>query len=386
MELAKATRDWQKSATAEFFELAAQMKATGHDIIDLSVGQPDFNTPDVVKQAAIKAILGNQTRYTPVKGIKPLLEAISASLGKEGLDYDASSEIIAGLGGKEPLSLAFKVILNPGDEVIIPIPCWPDFVAMVRDCGAIPVLYDMRNGSSGLGHVITDKTKAVVVNSPSNPTGMVWPNEWLEELAKLLAGTKIWIVADEVYKDIVFAPAVFHSSASYPGMKKRTILVRAASKTYAMTGWRIGYAAGPKEVIAKMAVKKQQTTNCTPTISQFAYLAALTEDEAAQDVRAMVAEYQGRLKKQILPFAQKLELQFGSEYFIPEGAFYLFFQLPKAWHRDCLGFCKDLLHQKLVAVVPGCGFEYPGWVRLSYAAPSAQIEAGLAKIWEFLLS
>ena len=380
------------SETLAMSQKSSEMKAQGIDVINMSVGEPDFMTPDHVKEAGKKAIDDNFSKYSPVPGYPVLREAIVKKLKQENhLDY-AVSEIVVGTGGKQGVCNTILALVNPGDEVIIPAPYWVSYPQMVKLAGGVPVIVsagieqDFKITAEQLEHAITPKTKMIILCSPSNPTGSVYSAEELESLAKVvLAHDDLFVLSDEIYEHINYIGG--HCSiASCQGMKERTILCNGVSKAYAMTGWRLGWIAAP-EWIAKGINKLQgQYTSGTCSVSQMAAVAAYEADQAC------VAEYREAFRRRrdlIVRLAKEIP---GLEVNVPQGAFYLFpkcssyFGKTDGKHviRSSSDLAMYILEEAGVATVGGDAFGAPECFRMSYATSDDNIKEALRRIKEVL--
>ncbi|HDQ22889.1 MAG TPA: aminotransferase class I/II-fold pyridoxal phosphate-dependent enzyme [Candidatus Uhrbacteria bacterium] len=345
--------------------------------IALAAGEPDFGPP----QAAIDALhqkidTPKNNRYSAVKGKELLLAAISQWLKQtRKLEYSLE-EIIASSGAKMDIYLGSLTSVNPGDRVLIPSPYWTSYPDIIRMCDGEPVCKTWAE-LEDLGNVLDQENiRVMILNSPNNPSGQVISPEKLAQMAAILADKDVLVISDEVYWPITYAPNVHVSIAQFPGMKDKTLVIDGASKAFAMAGYRLGWAAGPKEWIAAMAKFQGQTTSCPSTLSQEAVLAAL--EKSAKDVEIMRQAYEIRLKKIVLPFAKEL----GLKYFEPGGAFYFFFKIPG--RNDCYDFCLELLEKEKVGLTPGVAFGCKGWARISYAAASEELTEAFARIKKFL--
>ncbi|UCD93461.1 MAG: pyridoxal phosphate-dependent aminotransferase [Candidatus Zixiibacteriota bacterium] len=379
------------SPTLRINAKAKAMIAAGVDVIDLSVGEPDFPTPADIKDAGKKAIDDNFTGYTANDGIPELKEAIQTKLKREnGLDYNLN-EIIVGAGGKQCLYNAFVSILNRDEEVIIPAPYWVSYPQQVSMVKGKPVIVRTReeNGfritPEELKANINFNTKALVINNPGNPTGSAYTREQLMEICEIAVAEGLIIVADEIYEKVIYGDYVFHSVASLSDkIKARTILVNGVSKSYSMTGWRIGYAAGPREIIAAMNIIQSHSTSNANSIAQKAAAEALSGHEA--EINRMVAEFQARRNYTL----NKLRRIPGISCYEPQGAFYLFPNTSEYYNtehggmkiRNSYGLAYYLLKEAAVAVVPGSAFGADENIRLSYAASMDEIEEGTNRIIE----
>lgn len=369
---------------------AKQMMAEGIDVINFGAGEPDFDTPDFIKEAATRALKEGKTKYTPVGGIPELKDAIISKLKRDNnLNYNRD-EIIVSVGGKHALYNAFQVLLNPGDEVIIPAPYWVSYTDQVLLSEGVPVIIPTEEKDQFLirpevlEKKISSKTKIFVLNSPSNPTGAAYQKERLEEIAEVLTKRNILCLSDEIYEKIIYDGFRFTSIASMnEKIKNLTITVNGASKVYSMTGWRMGYAAGPKEIIQAMTKIQGQVTTNINSATQWASVAALN---GPQDfLKGWVAEFQKR-RDFIVDAFNKIP---GVTCFKPQGAFYVFPNL-SAYFKGKIKNSDDLaaylLENAKVAVVPGSGFGADGFIRLSYATSMEKIQEGMERIKKALLT
>ncbi len=386
--LSKSILSVAPSATMAMTQLARELKAEGRDVIGLSAGESDFDTPEHIGEAAEKAIRDGKTRYTAVDGIPELKDAIIEKFNREnGLDY-SPSEINVSPGGKPVIFNALAVTLNPGDEVVIPAPCWVSYPGMVSLLGATPVIVPcgvetgFRLSAEALEAAITPNTKWLMLNSPSNPTGSAYSRDDLEALAEVLRRhPDILVLSDDIYEHLIYDGFEFATLASVAlDLKHRVLTMNGVSKAYAMTGWRIGYAGGPDWLIKAMAKYMGQTTSNPASISQWAAAAALT---GPQDfISEARAAYNAR-RKNVVDAINSVK---GLSCRAPEGAFYAFFDC-----REVLGgtietdtdFTKSLLAETGVALVPGSAFHAPGFVRLSYAADPNLLEEACARLKQF---
>ena len=382
------------SATIAATQKARDLKAQGKEIISLSVGEPDFDTPDNIKKAAIEAIQRGETKYPPVLGIVPLREAIAKKFKREnGLDYKASQTIV-GTGGKQVLFNAFLATLNPGDEVIIPTPYWVSYPDMVLLCGGTPVLvpttmaHDFKLQAGDLDRAITKKTKWIILNSPSNPSGAAYSRDELKALTDVLVRhPHVWILTDDMYEHLVYGDFVFTTPAQIePNLMDRTLTMNGVSKAYAMTGWRIGYGAGPDALIKAMDMVQGQQTSGACTIAQWAAVEALNGPQTHLPVFRKAFEERRDLVVSMLNQAKHLRCP------SPEGAFYVY---PSC--ADAIGkvgpsgkviatdedFCTELLNAEGVAVVHGSAFGLGPNFRISYATSTGVLEEACKKIQRF---
>ncbi len=393
MQVASRIRQIPPSATLALNAKANQLKAQGVDIVNFGVGEPDFDTPANIREAAIRAINEGFTRYTPVGGIPELKEAIADRFQADyGLTYKAA-EIMVSCGGKHGLYNLFQIMFEPGDEVIIPAPFWVSYVPMAMLAEAAPVLIPTReaNGfkltAAELKERLTPKTKALVLNSPSNPTGGVYTRKELEDLGKLVLEHGLYVISDDIYDKILFDGAKFVNIAMLdPELKARTFILNGVSKAYAMTGWRIGYLLGPQEGIAAATNLQSQSTSNPTSIAQKAAVEAL---RGPQDtVTAMVAEFAWR-RDDIL--RRTLEIP-GVTCPKPGGAFYLFPNFsayfsklkPAPGQSNSQALADYLLTEARLAAVPGNEFGEDNCLRFSYATSRERIATGLSRIKEAL--
>lgn len=389
MRLAKRIHKIKPSPTLAVDAKAKALKAQGVDVIGFGAGEPDFDTPDHIKQAAVKALRDGFTKYTPAGGTEELKEAVCEKFKKDnGLVY-TPAEILISCGAKHSLYNIFQALLDPGDEVIIPAPYWVSYPDMVYLAGGVPVIIpaderrEFKVTPHTLATAITSRTKAFILNSPSNPTGAAYSREELHALAEVLKKTNIVVISDEIYEKIVYDGTVAHSILTVePELRNRAIIVNGVSKTYAMTGWRIGYAAGPKDVITAMTTVQSQSTSNPTSIAQKAALAALT---GPQDfIVTMNAEFDRRRRYMV----ERLNSIPGMSCSMPAGAFYTFPSIASLCGKqngghiitDADAFASYLLETVNVAVVSGSGFGAPLNIRLSYATSFELIEKGLDRI------
>ena len=380
------------SATLAMSQKSSEMKAQGIDVINMSVGEPDFNTPDNIKEAAKKAIDENFSRYSPVPGYPDLRKAIVAKLKKEnGLDYTVN-EVIVGTGGKQCVCNAVLALVNPGDEVIIPAPYWVSYPQMVKLAGGTPVIVNagfdqgFKMTAEQLENAITEKTKMLILCSPSNPTGSVYSKEELAALAEVLKKhPEVFVLADEIYEHINYI-GKHHSIAQEPGMKEQVIIANGVSKAYAMTGWRIGFLAGPEWIIKGCNKLQGQYTSGTCSVSQKAAEAAYTLDQGAVEEMRVAFE---RRRNLIVKLAKEVP---GLEVNMPQGAFYLFPKCNSYFGKsngektinNSTDFAMYLLEEAHVATVGGDAFGDPDCFRMSYATSDENIVEAIRRIKEAL--
>ena len=395
--LAQALSRVKPSATIAMTQKARDLKALGRDIISLSVGEPDFDTPDNIKQAGIDAIRRGETKYPPVSGIMPLREAIAAKFKRENkLDYKPTQTIV-GTGGKHILFNAFLATINPGDEVIIPAPYWVSYPEIVLLCGGTPVIVDtpMAKGfklqPADLEKAITARTKWIVLNSPSNPSGAAYTREELKAVTDVLVRhPHVWVLTDDIYEHLTYGDFVFATPAEVePALYERTLTMNGMSKAYAMTGWRIGYAAGPDQLIKAMDMIQGQQTSGACTIAQWASVEALngpqdflkTRAKAFEERRDLVVSMLGQAKHLVCPK--------------PEGAFYVYPSCASAMGKKTPSgkvlnndedFVIALLENEGVATVHGTAFGMGPNFRVSYATSTEALEQACRKIQNFTAS
>ena len=381
------------SATLAMSQRSNEMKAQGIDVINMSVGEPDFMTPDHVKMAGKKAIDDNFSKYSPVPGYLSLRKAIANKLKRENnLNYSAS-EVMVGTGGKQGVCNTILALVNPGDEVIIPAPYWVSYPQMVKLAGGVPVIVpagieqDFKVTADQLKAAITSKTKLIILCSPSNPTGSVYTKEELEALAKVvLEHNNLFVLSDEIYEHINYIGC--HASiAACEGMKERTIICNGVSKAYAMTGWRLGWVAAPEWIIKGLNKLQGQYTSGTSSVSQMAALAAYEGDQGCvEDFRKAFQ----RRRDLIVSLAKEVP---GLEVNVPEGAFYLFPKCSSYFGKtdgkhvinNSTDFALYLLEEGHVATVAGDAFGSPDYFRMSYATSDDNIIEALSRIKEVLL-
>ncbi len=380
------------SATLAMSQKSSEMKAQGIDVINMSVGEPDFNTPENIKEAAKKAIDDNFSRYSPVPGYPDLRKAIVAKLKNEnGLNYTVN-EVIVGTGGKQGICNVILALVNPGDEVIIPAPYWVSYPQMAKLAGGVPVIVnagfdqDFKMTPEQLEAAITPKTKMLILCSPSNPTGSVYSKEELAALADVLRKhPDVFVLADEIYEHINYI-GKHHSIAQEPGLKEQVIIANGVSKAYAMTGWRIGFLAGPEWIIKGCNKLQGQYTSGTCSVSQKAAEAAYTLDQSAVEEMRQAFE---RRRDLIVKLAKEVP---GLEVNIPQGAFYLFPKCNSYFGKsngnktinNSTDFAMYLLEEAHVATVGGDAFGDPDCFRMSYATSDENIKEAIRRIKEAL--
>ncbi|MDM5333361.1 pyridoxal phosphate-dependent aminotransferase [Ureibacillus composti] len=387
--LANRVKTLSPSATLAITAKAKELKAQGIDVIGLGAGEPDFNTPQNILDAAADSMNKGFTKYTPAGGLPVLKQAIIDKLIRDNnLEYKPN-EIIVGIGAKHVLYTLFQVILNEGDEVIIPIPYWVSYPEQVKLAGGVPVYIEgsseqnFKITAEQLRNAVTDKTKAVIINSPSNPSGMVYTREELAEIAEVAVEKDLVIVSDEIYEKLLYNGLEHFSIAQLSEeVKKRTIVVNGVAKSHSMTGWRIGYAAGDAEIINAMTDLASHSTSNPTTTSQYATVEAYNGPQ--DSVEEMRKAFESRLET-IYP---KLSAIPGFKVLKPQGAFYLLPDVAEAAQKTGFAsvddFASALLTEANVAVVPGSGFGVPSTIRLSYATSLDLLEEAVKRMDNFV--
>jgi len=383
--LTKRINTLSESITIAVSALAQELRAQGKDVISFSAGEPDFGTPQVIKDAAIKAINEDFTRYTAVDGIPALKQAVCDKLKRDnGLDY-APNQVIVNNGAKHSLFNLIQATIEEGDEVIIPAPYWVTYPELVLYSGGTPVEI-MTDDASGfkitpeqLKSAITPRTKMLILTTPSNPTGAVYSKDELTALAKVLEGTDILVASDEMYEKLVYAGEFTSAASISDDMFKRTVTINGLSKSVAMTGWRFGYMAAADTELIKATKKLQsQSTSNINSVTQMAAIVGL-DGSADADIEMMRKAFQERRDVAVEMF-NAID---GLSVLSPDGAFYLFVNI-KALSNDSLEFCKRLLEESEVAVVPGVGFGAEGYFRFSFATSLDNIKEGINRIEKFV--
>jgi aspartate aminotransferase len=389
MKLSSRILKIKPSPTLEITSKANALQAAGKDIISFGAGEPDFDTPAHIKLAAVKAIEAGFTKYTAVGGIDALKDAIIHKLQRDNqLNYDRS-EIVVSCGAKHTLYNLFQVLFEEGDEVIIPSPYWVSYLDMVILSGAKPVILEndrdrgFKIDPAQLEILINDYTRAIIINSPSNPAGVVYTAGELEAIANIIRGRDIIVISDDIYEKIIYNGLSFCNMASVDErLKRTTVIVNGVSKTYSMTGWRIGYAAGPEEIVSAVTKLQSQNTSNPTSISQMAAVAAL--DGNQDNVSEMVGQFKNR--RDII--VGKLNAIPGITCMSPQGAFYVFpdvsLLLGRSYRSKTISTSSDLaaylLDEAGVAVIPGADFGHDRHIRLSYATSLNKIEEGMERI------
>lgn len=372
---------------------AKEMKESGRDVIGFGAGEPDFDTPAFIREAAAYALEHGMTRYTPVGGTLDLRRAICEKLARDnGLTY-LPKQVVVSNGAKHSLFNAFQAVLNPGDEVLIPTPWWVSYPEMVRMAGGVPVPVPTTEAdgfvatAAMLAPYVTERTKALMLNSPNNPNGSVWSRQQLEEIAALAVERGFYVISDEIYEKLVYDGQEHVSIASLgERIQAQTIVINGMSKAFAMTGWRIGYAAGPTPIIEAMTNYQSHATSNPNAVAQHASAVALRGDESP--VREMATAFDARRKALVAA----LSAIPGLSCRMPKGAFYVMLNIGGVLGKRCQGrtiagsmdFAEALLDSKQVAAVPGVAFEAEGYVRLSYAVATEKLLEGARRIGEFV--
>ena len=383
----------QASTTMAIDAMYKRMRAQGQDVIGFGAGEPDFPTPEHIKSAASLAIKNNQTKYTQTAGIVELRQAVCNRLEADcGLSY-TEEQIVVSSGAKHNLYAALRALINPGDEVILPAPYWVSYYELIKMAGGVPVVINAaeENGfkitRQQLRGAITIKTKLLILNNPSNPTGMMYDKASLESIAEICDHFDLYIIADEIYYKLVYGSGTFTSFPSISeAIKERTILISGVSKSYAMTGWRIGYAAAPTHIAKIMANYLSHSTSAPSSVSQWAAVAALSgEQSAVEDMRKAFEVRRDYLCARMNQMGAVSCIE-------PEGAFYVMMNIDKLIRKELHGvviqnaddFAQVFLEKGLVAVVPCTGFGAPNYVRWSYATSMENIKEGLDRLEKFL--
>ena len=378
--ISKKIETIQPSGIRKFFDIVSEMK----DAISLGVGEPDFDTPWNVREEGIYSLEKGRTYYTSNAGLKELREEICRYVDRKyDLHYDANKEILVTVGGSEAIDVALRVMIDPGDEVLIPQPSYVSYLPCAIMADATPVVIDLKEENEfkltkeELLEHITDKTKILIMPFPNNPTGAVMTKEELAELVPIIIEKDIFVISDEIYSELTYQ-GEHCSIGSFPGMKERTIVINGFSKAFAMTGWRLGYAAGPAEIINQMTKLHQFAIMCAPTNSQYAAIEALRNCD--EEVAKMVEEYNQRRR-----FLMNAFKEMGMECFEPFGAFYVFPSIKK-YGMSSEEFANRLLQEEKLAVVPGTAFGDcgEGFLRISYAYSLENLKIGLERIKRFV--
>jgi aspartate aminotransferase len=390
MKISKRFANVGDSSTLKITALAKSMKSKNIDVAILAAGEPDFDTPNEIKDAAIKAIKDGFTGYTPVRGIPELLELICEKFKRDNNIEYKNENIIVSTGAKQSIYNVLQALCDEDSEVMILAPFWVSYIEMIKMTGATPVVIDtaldnFRLNFKRIEEKITPKTRMIIINSPNNPTGVVYTEKELRDFADVVVKHNIYCISDEIYEKIIYPPHKQYSLASFnEQIKNLTFTVNGLSKTYAMTGWRIGFLGGEKKLVEKTLMVQTHSTSCTSSISQKAAVAALKTDESVAG--KMISEFAER-RKFVLDFMKTVD---GVGYIEPMGAFYLFMDFRKIIERnknlfaDSEALCTKLLEEYNVAVIPGGAFGAEGYLRISYAASKEEIKKGLTRINDFI--
>jgi aspartate aminotransferase len=381
-QLSDAVKALKASSTVAFNTKAKELARTGVDVVAMTAGEPDFQPPEHVMAAAREAIDLGLTKYTPSEGTLELRQAVVEKFRREnGLSY-APDQVIVSTGGKQVLYNAFRSVLNPGDEVIVPAPYWVSYPAQVELSGGVtvPVMTSPEEGfipdPDRIRAALTERTRAILINSPCNPTGAVYPREVVEAVADMAAERGIWLFADDLYEHLVYEGEFTSAAQYYPD---GTLTIHGASKAYAMTGWRIGYGVGPKPLIAAMNRLQGQVTGGTNAVAQHAAVAALTEVEKTRDFIEMTKRAYVERRDVLVAGLNRLGLKTPT----PQGAFYVMTDV-RPIHDDEAEAAILMLEKAHVGVVPGTDFEAPGQVRMSYATSLENIHKALTRLTTLL--
>lgn len=398
LQLTERVKRISASQTLAISAKANKMKADGVDVINFGVGEPDFITPDFIIDAAITALKDGKTKYTPVSGILPLRQAICDELEKSvGLKY-LPDQVVVGNGAKQPIYNVVSVLIEQGDEVIIPSPYWVTYPEIVKYCGGKSVFVQTKseNGfkitAGELKAALTTSTKLIILNSPSNPIGAVYTKDELKELAEVLKSRDdVYVLSDEIYKNLVYDDDKFSSIATEEGMKDKTIIVDGVSKSFAMTGWRLGWCVAPIQIAKAITRAQSHITSCPNSIAQYAALAALTDEKNnSKFISEMRQTFENRRNA-----AMEILNEHKIEYVSPKGAFYIFVKISNAFGKTTESgvkidsshvFCDALLSELGVAAVPGDAFGAKDYVRISYALDIELVKKGISLLSSFICS
>lgn len=393
MKLSNKAGNISPSITLAITAKANELKAQGVDVVSFGAGEPDFNTPENIINEAIKAMQEGKTKYTPAGGIQDLKKTICKKFKEDNdLDY-APDQIIISTGAKQCLANTFMAILNPGDEVLIPVPYWVSYPELVKLADGVPVFVETSEENNykytikDLEKSVSDKTKAILINSPNNPTGTIYHKEELIEIAEFAKKHDLLIVSDEIYEKLIYDGEKHISIASLSkDAYERTIVINGVSKTYSMTGWRLGYAAASKEITKLMTSIQSHMTSNVNTITQYAAIEAL--NGPVENLNNMVKEFENRRNFMV----DKLSKIDGVSIIKPSGAFYIMVNISSYLNtsfkgeeiKNSIDFARVLLDEEKVAVIPGSGFGLDDYIRLSYATSMKIIEVGIDRIERFL--
>ncbi len=387
--LSKLAQNISLSPTLAISAKAKELKTEGKDVISFGAGEPDFDTPNFIKEAAITAIKAGQTKYTPTTGTKELKTAIIEKLKRENcLDYSLG-RIMVNCGAKHTLFNLIMCLAGEGDEVIVPSPYWVSYPQMVIASGAKPVIVKTRPETAFkltpeiLKDAVSSDSKLLILNSPSNPTGAIYNKEELEALGEVILRYNLTVISDEIYEHLVYDGSFVSIAQVSPNLKEKTVVVNGVSKTYAMTGWRIGYAAGNAEIIAGCAKLQSHSTSNPTSFAQAGAAEALSSNKSPVAIAKMISEF----KKRRDYIYQELSSIGGVEVIKPRGAFYIFPSVQKLFNeqiRSSQNFAQLLLEKELVVIVPGNGFGADGYFRMSYATGMDNITEGITRLKRFI--
>ncbi len=385
--LSEIVRNITPSATCELEGTVADLKAAGVDIIGLNAGEPDFITPEKIRKAAFEAIEAGKTKYVNIPGIVELRREICKKLEKDNGVVYAPEQICVSTGAKQALNNAVLAVMNPGDEVIIPMPGWVSYIEIVKLYGGVPVCVDTKDDYQldvdAIAAAVTEKTAAVLINTPNNPTGAVYSRESLEKLAALAVQHNFYIISDEVYEKLIYGETKHECVASFSKEAyAHTIVINGMSKAFAMTGWRIGYSAAPREIAAGINAIQGHTTSNSATFTQWASIVALNSCE--DDVRSMVAEFRARKDYAYSRLTAMAGISCknvdGAFYLLPDVSAYFGKAFKGSVIKDSFDFCNFILNEAHVAIVPGAAFNSPNTVRIAYTNSMDKIVEGMDRI------
>ncbi|GAB6189978.1 aspartate aminotransferase [Marinitoga arctica] len=376
--ISKIVKSIQPSITLELNSKAIEMEKAGYDVVKLTAGEPDFITPKEIIDSAYKAMIEGKTKYTNSAGILELRKKIANFINsRRNTDYNPENIVISN-GGKQALYNTLLALLNPGDEVIVLDPSWVSYEAQIKLARGIPIHVPtkFKNNfipkASDIKPYLSEKTKAIIINSPNNPTGAVYPKETFLEIYELIKGKNIFLISDEVYEKLVFE-GEFYSPTQIPELKEKTIIINAFSKTWSMTGWRVGYSVAPKNISKEIKKIQSHISSNINTPAQYGALAAFDVN-----IDYYINKFNER-RKFVIEKMKEIDL----EYVYPYGAFYLFINISK-YDNDDMNFANQLLNTKKLAVIPGSGFGAKGFIRISYANSIEILEKGLNRLFEYV--
>jgi len=376
--ISKIVKSIQPSITLELNAKAIEMEKQGHDVVKLTAGEPDFITPKEIIDNAYKAMIEGKTKYTNSAGILELREKIAAFTNSaRNTDYDADNIVVSN-GGKQALYNTLLALLNPGDEVIVLDPSWVSYEAQIKMARGIPVHVPLKfknnfvPKASDIAPYLSEKTKAIIINSPNNPTGAVYSKETFLEIYELIKDKEIYLISDEVYEKLIFEGG-FYSPTQIPALREKTVIINAFSKTWSMTGWRVGYSVAPKNISSEIKKIQSHISSNINTPAQYGALAAFDVN-----IDYYINKFNER-RKYVLKRMEETDL----EYVYPYGAFYLFIDISK-YDNDDMNFANQLLKTKKLAVIPGSGFGAKGFIRISYANSIEILDKGLNRLFEYI--